>query len=57
METCQTVNIWTENITEILKWFLPLNSSITYETNKNPCTNFFFKKLRTHVPTRYLTIF
>jgi hypothetical protein len=40
VDTWQTVNIYTENITEVQKWFLPLNSGITYETNENSGTKF-----------------
>jgi hypothetical protein len=29
-----------ENVTEILKWCLPLNSSTTYETNENSSAKF-----------------
>jgi hypothetical protein len=40
IDTWQTVNIYTENETEIPKWFLPINSSTTYETNENSGTKF-----------------
>jgi hypothetical protein len=40
VDTWQTVNIWTENVTEVLKWFLSLNPGATYETNENLGTKF-----------------
>jgi hypothetical protein len=40
LDTWQTVNIWTKNVTEVPKWFLPLNSSTPYETNEKSCTKF-----------------
>jgi hypothetical protein len=40
VETWQTLNIWTKNVTEVSKWFLFLNSSTTYETIENLSTKF-----------------
>jgi hypothetical protein len=40
IDTWQTVNIRTENVIEVLKWFLPLNSGTTYVTNENSSTKF-----------------
>jgi hypothetical protein len=40
IDTWQIVNILTENVTEVLKWFLPINPCTTYETNENSSTKF-----------------
>jgi hypothetical protein len=40
VDTCHTINIWTENIIEVPKWFSPLNSGITYKTNEKSGTKF-----------------
>jgi hypothetical protein len=47
VDMLQTVNIWTKNVIEVPKWFLPLNLCTTYETNENSST---LKKLKTQVP-------
>jgi hypothetical protein len=51
---CQTVNIWTENITEVSKWFLLLNSGPHMKQMKIQVLN--LKKLKTQIPIKYLTI-
>jgi len=40
VDTWHIINIWTENLTEVPNWFLPLNSGTTYETNENSSTKF-----------------
>jgi len=44
IDTWQTVNIRTKNVTEVLKWFLLLNSGTSYETNENSDTKLKKKK-------------
>jgi hypothetical protein len=43
-----------ENVTEVPKWFLPLNSGITQEQMKIQVLN--LKNLKTQIPIRYLTL-
>jgi hypothetical protein len=40
VDTWQTINIWTENVTEVPKWFLTINLGTTHETNENSGTKF-----------------
>jgi len=40
VDTYQTINIWTKNVTEVLKRFLPLNPCATYKTNEKSGTKF-----------------
>jgi hypothetical protein len=44
-----------ENITEVLTWFLPLKSGTPMKQMKTQVLN--LKKLKTHVPIGYLTLF
>jgi hypothetical protein len=54
IDTWQTVNIWTENVTEVPNGFLPLTQVPPMKQMKIQVLN--LKQPKTQVPIRYLTL-